>query len=141
MQFIQLSSLLETTVISAVLGIALTACVSTQQTEAIDKERMLAVSGFQMKLADTDEKMPHLKTLPQRKLIPHQKGDEVFYVYADAMYCKCIYAGPYTAYERYQQMAVNKSIEEMAVSYRQASNPMQQVDTLNWDLWADWGPW
>jgi len=127
--------------VTALLGIAVTACVSMQQTEAIDNERMLAASGFQMKLADSDEKMSHLKTLPQRKLVPHQKGEEVFYVYADAMYCKCIYAGPYKAYERYQQLAVNKSIEEMAVSYGQASNPMQQIDTMDWNLWTDWGPW
>lgn len=46
MQFIQLSSLLETTVISAVLGIALTACVSTQQTEAIDKSTCWQLQGF-----------------------------------------------------------------------------------------------
>jgi hypothetical protein len=131
----------KTTAITAVLSILLTACATTQQTEAIDNERMLAASGFQMRLADTDEKMAHLKTLPQRKLVPHQKGDEVFYVYADAMYCKCIYAGPYKAYSRYQQMAVNKSIEEMAVSYAQQDNPMQAVDTMNWNLWTDWGPW
>ena len=131
----------KTAAITAALSIVLTACATTQQTGAIDNERMLAASGFQMKLADTDEKMAHLKTLPQRKLIPHQKGDDVFYVYADATYCKCIYAGPYKAYSRYQQLAENKSIEEMAVSYRQASNPMQQVDNLDWNLWADWGPW
>jgi hypothetical protein len=62
-------------------------------------------------------------------------------VYADATYCKCIYAGPYKAYSRYQQLAENKSIEEMAVSYGQASNPMQQIDTMDWNLWTDWGPW
>lgn len=137
----QISNRLTTTAITTILGIALTACATTQQTSAIDNERMLAASGFQMKLADTDEKMAHLKTLPQRKLIPHQKGDEVFYVYADAMYCKCIYAGPYKAYSRYQQMAVNKSIEEMSASYAQQDNPMQAVDTMDWDLWNDWGPW
>jgi hypothetical protein len=137
----QISNRLTTAAITTILGIALTACATTQQTSAIDKERMLAASGFQMKLADTNEKMAHLKTLPQRKLVPHQKGDEVFYVYADAMYCKCIYAGPYKAYERYQQMAVNKSIVEMSASYAQQDNPMQAVDTMDWDLWNDWGPW
>jgi hypothetical protein len=137
----QISNRLTTTAITTILGIALTACATTQQTEAIDKERMLAAAGFQMRLANTAEKMAHLNTLPQRKLIPHQKGDEVFYVYADAMYCKCIYAGPYKAYSRYQQMAVNKSIEEMSASYAQQDNPMQAVDTMDWDLWNDWGPW
>jgi hypothetical protein len=137
----QISNRLTTAAITTILGIALTACATTQQTSAIDNERMLAASGFQMKLADTNEKMAHLKTLPQRKLVPHQKGDEVFYVYADAMYCKCIYAGPYKAYERYQQMAVNKSIEEMSASYAQQDNPMQAVDTMDWNLWNDWGPW
>ena len=137
----QIVSQIQSTAITAVLGIALTACVSTQQTEAIDKERMLAASGFQIKLADTDEKLDHLKTLPQRKLVPHQKGNEVFYVYADATYCKCLYGGPEKAYQRYQQMAVNKSIEEMAVSYQQADNPMHAVDTLDSAQWSNWGPW
>lgn len=137
----QITSRLNTMAVSAILGIALTACVSMQQTEAVDDERMLAAAGFQMKLADTAAKLDHLKTLPQHKLVPHQKGSEVFYVYADATYCKCLYGGPEKAYQRYQQMAVNQSIEEMAVSYRQADNPMQAVDTMDWNLWADRGPW
>lgn len=137
----QISNRLKITAITTILGIALTACATTQQTGAINKERMLAASGFQMKLANTPEKMAHLNTLPQRKLVPHQKGSEVFYVYADASYCKCIYAGPEKAYQRYQQMAVNQSIEEMAVSYHQQDNPMQTVDTMDWNLWSDWGPW
>jgi hypothetical protein len=128
----QITSQLKSTVITAILSIALTACVTTQHTEAIDKERMLAAAGFQVKLANTADKMAHLKTLPQRKIVPHQKGSEVFYVYADATYCKCIYAGPEKAYQRYQQMAVNQSIEEMAVSYQQADNPMHAVDTMDW---------
>jgi len=137
----QISNRLKTTAITAILGIVLTACATTQQTDAIDKERMLAAAGFRMKLADTDAKMDHLKTLPQRKLVPHQKEGEVFYTYADATYCKCIYGGPEKAYQRYQQMAVNKSIEEMSASYAEQDNPMQAVDTMNWNLWADWGPW
>ena len=137
----QITSLLTSMAVSAVLGIALTACVSMQQTEAIDKERMLAAAGFQMKLADTAEKLEHLNTLPQRKLVPHQKGSEVFYVYADSTYCKCLYGGPEKAYQRYQQMAVNKSIEEMSASYAQHDNPMQTVDAMDWNLWTNWGPW
>ena len=87
---------------------------------------MLAASGFQMKLADTNEKMPHLKTLPQRKLVPHQKGDEVYY--ADAMYCKCIYAGPYKAYERYQQMAVTDHTDAWLSKFseQQVSAPIRK---------------
>ncbi|MGB5177312.1 MAG: hypothetical protein WBP44_01145 [Gammaproteobacteria bacterium] len=55
--------------------------------------------------------------------------------------CKYADGGPEKACQRYQQMAVNKSIEEMAVSYQQADNPMQAVDTMDWKLWVDWDPW
>jgi hypothetical protein len=139
MQFTHYSKMAAVTV---VLGIVLTACASTQKTEAIDEERMLAASGFQMKPADTEKKMAHLKTMPQRKLVPHQKGDEIFYLYADATYCKCLYGGGEKAYQRYQKMAVDQSIEEMALSYQQQTgNPMQEVGTLDAPMWADWGPW
>ena len=138
---IQITRTLKLLAVSATLGIAVTACATTQQTDAIDNERMLAAAGFRVKLADTAAKRDHLKTLPQRKLVPHQKEGEVFYTYADASYCKCLYGGPEKVYQRYQQMAVNKSIGEMALSYQQADNPMHAVDTMDWNLWTDWGPW
>ena len=42
----QISNRLKITAITTILGIALTACATTQQTGAIDKERMLAAAGF-----------------------------------------------------------------------------------------------
>jgi hypothetical protein len=33
-------------------------------------QNMLAASGFQMKLADTPEKMSHVQSFPQREIVP-----------------------------------------------------------------------
>ena len=73
----------------------------------MEEERMLAAAGFQMKLANTRERMKKAEALAQRKFTKVPYGDgSVRYVYADAKYCKCIYAGSEQAYGRYWKMAM-----------------------------------
>jgi hypothetical protein len=117
--------------------LALSACAAIQNQNAMDTERVLAASGFQMRLADTPEKLEHLKTLTQRKLVPHQHDGKLYYVYADAQFCQCIYIGDEKAYHRYQQMALQKEIAE---EQRMAAE-MNANASMNWGLWGPWGPW
>ena len=58
-----------------------------------------------MRLADSPAKVDHLKALTQHKLVPHTNKGEARYIYADAKYCKCVYAGDEAAYQRYQKLA------------------------------------
>ena len=60
-------------------------CAAIQRSEAIRTERVLAAAGFQMKLADTPEKLAKVQGMTQRKLQPHDKDGEMFFVYADAL--------------------------------------------------------
>jgi hypothetical protein len=117
-------------VIITVLGIALTGCAAMQKSDSIENERMLAAAGFQMKFADTPEKLAHLKTLPQRKLAPSTKEGVTHFMYADAEYCKCLYVGSEKAYQRYQKMAEKKQIAEM-----------NEMSSMNWGVWGAWGPY
>jgi hypothetical protein len=119
-------------VLLMVLGIAFSGCAGRK---AIEQERMLVASGFGMKLADTPEKLQHLKTLTQRKIVPHKKDGKTFFVYADAKDCKCVYVGNEDVYEVYEDMLQQKQLadEDLMAAETNYSAPM------NWDMWG--GPW
>lgn len=100
------------------------------QSMAMDAERGLAAAGFQMKMADTPAKLAKLEGLPQRKLTPVPHEGDVRWVYADAKYCKCLYAGSQAAYGRYQKLEIKQRIAEE-----------EQDAALDWGAWGAWGPW
>ena len=64
-------------------------------------------AGFQMKPADTAERVAHLQTLtPAQARAAHRTRDgKLLYVYADPKGCQCLYVGDEAAYQRYQQLA------------------------------------
>lgn len=119
------------------LAMVFSACAAIQNQNAMDTERLLAASGFQMRLADTPEKLAHLQTLTQRKLVPHSHDGKVYYVYADATSCQCVYIGNEKSYQRYQQFALQKEIAE---EQRMAAE-MNADAAMHWGLWGPWGPW
>lgn len=124
-------------VLVAALGIALVGCAAIMNARAMETERMLAAAGFQMKMADTPEKLARLETMTQRKLVPHQKDGKLYYAYADATSCKCLYVGTEEAYQRYQKILLKKQIADEQM---QAAE-MNQDAAMNWDAWGPWGPW
>jgi hypothetical protein len=101
---------------------------------ASDAERTLTEAGFQMKLADTPEKLAHLQTLqPQRTLVPHRQGGETRYVWADAEYCKCLYAGSEQARQRYQELAKRQKLE-----HAESAAAEDEGGVMDWDLYGGW---
>ena len=50
----------------------LVSCAAIEKQNAMDMERLLAASGFKLKLADTPKKMAALQGLPQRELVPQE---------------------------------------------------------------------
>ena len=100
---------------------------TTQRTE-----QLLTAAGLQMKLADTPEKLANLSTLtPRRTLIPQERDNRLYYVYADPDLCKCLYVGTSTQYERALQKSY-ASDQLIAIG--------EELNALAWDLWAPW-PW
>jgi len=118
---------LKSIAIITVLGIVLAGCAAMQKSETTDTEQMLAAAGFNMRPADTPEKLAHLKTLTQRKLISHERDGKVYFVYADADNCKCLYAGNQENYQSYEKLSMKQNIAEM--------NEAAPMD------WGMWGPW
>ena len=121
-------------VLLVVSGLA--ACASMEASKAVQAEQLMAASGFQMKLADTPEKLAHLKTLTQHKLVPHEKDNALVYVYADATTCQCVYWGNEASYQQYQKLAVQ---EQIADEQRMAAQ-MNENAAMNWGMWG-MGPW
>lgn len=126
------------TIAFIIVGITMGGCAAIQNRKAIKTERLLAAAGFQMKLADTHEKLTELMAKPQRTLVPVKSKDgSVFYMYADATTCKCIYVGTEEAYQRYQKIVVEQKIAEN----QQMAAQMNQNAAMDWGMWGPWGPW
>ena len=120
---------LKSMAVITVLGIALAGCAAIEEREAVDTERLLAAAGFKMKLADNPERLAHLKTLTQLKVVPHDRNGKMYYVYADAAGCQCLYAGNQEDYQRYENLAVKQNIAQM-----------NEAASMDWGMWGPWEP-
>ena len=109
-------------------GILLTGCAAIEKSNAMDTERLLAASGFKMKLANTPEKLANITAMTQRTVVPHDKNGTVYYAYADAEFCKCIYLGTEQNYQQYEKIAVERNIAQM-----------NENAAVNWNAWGVWG--
>jgi membrane-bound lytic murein transglycosylase len=114
----------------AILFAALAGCASVKKSNATDTENLLAASGFRMKQADTPEKLEHLKTLTQRKVVPQDRNGTTYYIYADAEFCKCLYAGNEEAYQKFRNLSEKQNIAEM-----------NENAAMDWGMWGPWPGW
>ena len=118
------------TVLAAVL-IALGGCATIRRHETLDTEQALSAAGFQMKLADTPEKLADLRAHLARRLIPQERERRLYYVYADPEVCHCLYVGTEAQYQEYQRLALRKQLAD-----EESITAQNQLDaTSNWGLW------
>jgi len=116
---------------------AIASCAGIQNAPATETQKHLKSAGFKVYKADTPEKLEHLSTLPQNRLVPRTRDDVLYYIFADARGCKCLYAGTEKEYQRYLDLGAKKS------STRKESN-MQEESTVDramddkWNLWQKW---
>jgi len=101
-----------TRLITVLLMLALAGCAMFRNQKTVEIEKLLAASGFKMRLADTPSKLDQLKQLPQHKLVAQDLDGKMMYVYADASNCKCAYVGDENAYKHFQNLALQRQIAE-----------------------------
>lgn len=101
-----------TRLITVILILALAGCAMFRNQKAVEIEKLLAASGFKMRLADTPSKLAQLKLLSQHKLVAQDLDGKMMYVYADASNCKCAYVGDENAYKHFQDLALQRQIAE-----------------------------
>ena len=119
-----------TLVVGVATALVMAGCASQQ---AKSTESVLAAAGFDVRYADTPDKLTHLEQLTQRKLVEHSRDGKPAYVYADAKGCKCLYAGDEKDYQAYQKTMVKEQIANQQVMAAE----MNQDADMNWGLW--WG--
>ncbi|MBB4349408.1 hypothetical protein [Aliirhizobium cellulosilyticum] len=125
------------------MAAALSSCVTESGTQS--KENDLAAAGFVVRPANTPARQAMLNRLPPNKFLTRTKGDNVSYVYADPVSCKCIYVGSQTAYNAYRQAR-----QQERIANKQLWAAQTYADARwNWGLWGPnqfsnfdgpWGP-
>ena len=122
---------------AAMLILSIIACASTRESKKVDMEKLLTSAGFKMGVADTPQKLAELKKLPQREMVPHEEGDKLVYIYADAQNCKCAFLGDEEAYKKYQKVTQAKQTADK--DRRDAvRNKQQQMDSNDASFGREW---
>ena len=117
----------------AAIVLSLAGCATLQAQDARATERMLTAAGFQMKAADTPDKLAHLQTLTPGKIVRRERSGEPSYVYADRNVCKCLYTGTELQYQEYRKLARQQTeADEAKVVAEESSDPR------SWGLWDLW---
>jgi hypothetical protein len=118
-------------VICAVAGLTLgvVGCASPQQ-QVSQKEDMLAAAGFQVRVADTPQRIAAMRSLPPHKFVTRVVNGTPIYQYADPLVCRCVYFGTQQNWDAYRQEMFAQRIAD--------ENQMTAI--MNQEAW-DWGPW
>ena len=120
-------------IVLAALGLVLAGCAALQKNDVTDVEGLLAKAGFRKMVADTPQKLAHLKSLPQHKLIHHERDGGKHVLYADATYCICLYVGNETNLQHYRNLEIQQNEDPLTL--------MSDPDIVTGEEWSDiWGP-
>jgi len=96
-------------------------------------DELLTAAGFKQIIPMNSDQRTKLLNLPQKKFFLISKGSKVYYIYADASGCGCLYAGSQEQYRNFQSMLsrAETAYEEQAA----------YVDDWDWNAWAPgwWG--
>jgi len=120
-------SLSNTAIVGFLLGIA--GCTTPQQ-QVSQKEDLLSAAGFQVRVADSPQRIAALKSLPPNKFVTRVKNGQLVYQYADPLVCRCIYFGTQQNWDAYRQEVFQQRLADEA----------QMTAIMNQESW-DWGPW
>jgi hypothetical protein len=123
-----------------ILSLALMGCAGmqtgqTQQTKTT--EDLLLAAGFKQIFPTTPKLKARLQAMPQKQVFMASRGPKLFYVYADAAGCGCLYAGNQQQYQAYQNLAAQY---KMAAMQAQAA-AMNEAAAMDWGEWGEAGPW
>jgi len=111
------------------LVLAVAGCASPQQ-QVAQKEDLLAAAGFQVRVADTPQRLAAMRRLPANKFVTRVVNGAPIYQYADPLVCKCVCFGNQQNWDAYRQEMFAQRIAD--------ENQMTAI--INQEA-GDWGPW
>jgi hypothetical protein len=96
-------------------------------------EQLLSAAGFKQIFPTTPAQQARVQNMPQKQIFMISKGPKVYYVYADANGCGCLYVGNQQKYQNFQRLLTQS---QLAAEQYQAA----QMNTWDWGPWASgWG--
>jgi hypothetical protein len=125
------------------LCLALVGCAGMQAEQAQQTkttEDLLSAAGFKQIFPTTAKLKARLQAMPQKQIFMASRGAKLFYVYADAAGCGCLYAGNQQQYQAFKNLAAQY---QMAAMQYQAAQ-MNLDASMDWGDWGEWGeagPW
>ncbi len=97
--------------LTAVLVMLLAGCAAIEKQETRSTEQLLSAAGFDIKPADTPDKLATLQAMKQNKLVRRQTKDgRLQFLYGAAAVFRCVYVGDEQAYQRYENLEVQQQI-------------------------------
>jgi hypothetical protein len=114
--------------IIAVVTLVLAGCTVPQNVTRM--EDLMIKAGFQVRRADTPERLAHLRTLAPRTLVRHDRDGTPHYVFADVDGCQCVYVGNEAAYQHYRKLA-----QESQAAAVQKLAEGGSGDSMRWGVW------
>jgi hypothetical protein len=123
-----------------ILSLVLVGCATMQAEQAQQTktaEELLSAAGFKQIVPATPKLKARLQAMPQKQIFMASRGSKLFYVYADAAGCGCLYAGNQQQYQAYQQLAAQYRLA--AMQYQAAQ--MNEAAAMDWGEWGEAGPW
>jgi hypothetical protein len=92
-----------------IMAILLAGCAAIERQDVEGTEQLLSAAGFNIKPADTPEKLASLQVMKQHKLVRRELSNgQLRFLYADATGCRCLYVGDEQAYQQYHKLAVQQ---------------------------------
>jgi hypothetical protein len=120
------------------LCLAVAACSAMKETPAQRAQRiepMLSAAGFEMKPADSPDKLTHLQSMTPLKVRYAAKDGKFAYWFADPDYCRCIFTGDSAAYQRYQGLKLQSRMEQRANETAMMNEDAAEQEQLDWVAW------
>jgi hypothetical protein len=111
------------------LTLALAGC-TTPAAPVAQKGDMLAVAGFQVRVADSPHRVDQMKRLPPNKFVSRVRNGQPVYLYSDPAACNCVYLGTQQNWDVYQQQLAARRMAKEEVSAAESQ--------AEWDFGA-WG--
>jgi len=92
-------------------------------------EQLLSAAGFKQVFPTTPAQKAKLQNMPQKQIFLISKGTKVYYVYADASGCGCLYRGNQQNYQNFQTLLTQSQL--VAEQYKAV-----QMNAADWDSWG-----
>jgi len=128
-------------ILLAALGLVLLGCATSggsSMTPPVpgpqSTEQLLSAAGFKQIYPTTPGQKSRLMNMPQKQIFLISKGPKLYYVYADANGCGCLYAGNQQKYQNFMNLATQA---QMTAEQYQAA----QMEAWDWNTWGPgyWG--